>query len=139
MATDMTPVSGRNAEREILARLLDSPKPEFLAIFGRRRVGKTFLVRRFFDAAPVTYFEVVGRHEGSVGDHLRMFADSVRRIAQPRLGPASNGPTEHRGPRFVRILGERGPHRHVRRTAPFSRASAAGPIGGRFTEAPKKR
>ncbi len=40
---------GRNREIEKLTRLVNSPKPEFLAIYGRRRVGKTYLVREHFD------------------------------------------------------------------------------------------
>jgi uncharacterized protein len=44
----MVSLIGRKPEKERLERLLKSPKSEFLAIFGRRRVGKTFLVREFF-------------------------------------------------------------------------------------------
>jgi AAA+ ATPase superfamily predicted ATPase len=39
---------GRTREIEKLNRLVNSPKPEFLAIYGRRRVGKTYLVREHF-------------------------------------------------------------------------------------------
>lgn len=35
---------GRKAERELLQRYVDSGRSEFIAIYGRRRVGKTFLV-----------------------------------------------------------------------------------------------
>lgn len=41
-------VIGRKREIEKLERLTLSPKPEFLAVYGRRRVGKTFLVREYF-------------------------------------------------------------------------------------------
>jgi AAA+ ATPase superfamily predicted ATPase len=40
---------GRKSEQESLKRLVESGKAEFLAIYGRRRVGKTFLIREFFD------------------------------------------------------------------------------------------
>ena len=40
---------GREAEKEDLTRFLESDKPEFVVIFGRRRVGKTHLIREFFD------------------------------------------------------------------------------------------
>ena len=36
---------GRNEEIEVLERYYDSPKSEFVAIYGRRRVGKTYLVK----------------------------------------------------------------------------------------------
>ena len=38
-------LAGREREIEKLNRLVQSPKPEFLAVYGRRRVGKTFLIR----------------------------------------------------------------------------------------------
>ena len=37
---------GRVDEIEILKSYQDSFKSEFVAVYGRRRVGKTFLVRR---------------------------------------------------------------------------------------------
>jgi len=38
-------IIGRESEKEILNSCLNSAKPEFLAVYGRRRVGKTFLIR----------------------------------------------------------------------------------------------
>ena len=40
---------GRNKEREVLQRTYASGKPEFIAIYGRRRVGKTYLVRCLYE------------------------------------------------------------------------------------------
>ncbi len=39
---------GREAEIDIMERLLKSKEPELLAIYGRRRVGKTFLIRTYY-------------------------------------------------------------------------------------------
>ena len=39
---------GRNYEKAELQRIIESDKAEFVVVFGRRRVGKTFLVREFF-------------------------------------------------------------------------------------------
>lgn len=39
---------GRKQEQETINRLVHSKKSEFLAIYGRRRVGKTFLVTSYF-------------------------------------------------------------------------------------------
>lgn len=39
---------GRHKERETLLEWVDSGRSEFIAIYGRRRVGKTFLVRETF-------------------------------------------------------------------------------------------
>ena len=34
-------IIGRRAEQEILRQCIESKSPEFIAIFGRRRIGKT--------------------------------------------------------------------------------------------------
>ena len=41
-------IIGRKQEQEILQKCYDSDKAEFVAIYGRRRVGKTFLVKELF-------------------------------------------------------------------------------------------
>ena len=40
------PIIGRRLEKELLMDCVNSSKPEFVAIYGRRRVGKTFLVKQ---------------------------------------------------------------------------------------------
>ena len=49
---------GRQEEQRILQKALDSPEAEMVAVIGRRRVGKTFLVRSFFKNGVV--FEMTG-------------------------------------------------------------------------------
>jgi uncharacterized protein len=44
-------IIGRKNELEILERLYTSRKSEFLIVYGRRRVGKTFLIDQRFDDA----------------------------------------------------------------------------------------
>lgn len=46
--TKSTAIVGRTYEKSILQQCVDSGRPEFLAVYGRRRVGKTFLVKEFF-------------------------------------------------------------------------------------------
>ena len=46
--TDMSKIVGREREIEELNELYQSDKAEFVAIYGRRRVGKTFLVKEVF-------------------------------------------------------------------------------------------
>jgi AAA+ ATPase superfamily predicted ATPase len=41
-------IVGRAKEQEILKQQVESEKPEFTAVYGRRRVGKTFLVKEYF-------------------------------------------------------------------------------------------
>jgi AAA+ ATPase superfamily predicted ATPase len=42
-------VIGRTLEKKQLAEILEEKKPSFLAIYGRRRVGKTFLIKEYFN------------------------------------------------------------------------------------------
>ena len=44
----MLGIIGREYEIAELQRLKESKSPELVAVYGRRRVGKTFLVREFF-------------------------------------------------------------------------------------------
>jgi AAA+ ATPase superfamily predicted ATPase len=46
MSTDR--ISGRRDEIKVLDKATKSSEPEFVAIYGRRRVGKTFLVRETY-------------------------------------------------------------------------------------------
>ena len=39
---------GREREKQLLDDICESGKAEFVAIYGRRRIGKTFLVDTYF-------------------------------------------------------------------------------------------
>ena len=42
-------IIAREKEQALLGRLLKEPTAQFLAVYGRRRIGKTFLIREYFD------------------------------------------------------------------------------------------
>lgn len=44
----MEKIIGRKSELDLLSKYYDSDRPEFIVLYGRRRVGKTFIVRNFF-------------------------------------------------------------------------------------------
>jgi AAA+ ATPase superfamily predicted ATPase len=44
----MDNIIGRTEETKRLTNYMSSDKAEFVAVFGRRRVGKTFLIKHFF-------------------------------------------------------------------------------------------
>lgn len=69
-------IIGRKNETAILTKALRSPDPEFIAVYGRRRVGKTFLVREFFEDN--ICFEMVGVHQASLKEQLKNFAHSLK-------------------------------------------------------------
>jgi len=52
----MKDLIGRKAEIKRLTEYVDSGKAELLAIYGRRRVGKTFLIKQFFNEKFTFYF-----------------------------------------------------------------------------------
>jgi len=56
----MTSLIGRKDEQDLMRSLLNSAQAEFLAIYGRRRVGKTFLVRQVYTKELI--FQVTGIH-----------------------------------------------------------------------------
>ena len=51
----MKDIIGRETEMKRLTEYLNSEKAELVAVYGRRRVGKTFLIKRFFDEKFVFY------------------------------------------------------------------------------------
>ena len=42
-------IIAREKEQAVLEGLLNEPTAQFLAVYGRRRIGKTFLIREFFE------------------------------------------------------------------------------------------
>ena len=40
---------GRKREQDLLLQCLHSKRPEFLVVYGRRRIGKTYLIKEFFN------------------------------------------------------------------------------------------
>lgn len=83
-------IVGRVHEQEVLNRLLKSEKAEFLALYGRRRVGKTFLIRNFFQDAPCLFFHCTGIQNGSLGDQLKQFSKQVGEAFYNGIIPAFN-------------------------------------------------
>ena len=72
-------ISGRKEELKVLERVMLSPDPEFMVIYGRRRVGKTYLVREFFGDS--ICFEVTGMHNVSIEDQLTNFSQALGKAA----------------------------------------------------------
>lgn len=68
----MNKIVAREKEKCKLNELLEAKEPQFLAIYGRRRVGKTFLIREFLRKRGV-YFEVTGVKDASIEVQLKHF------------------------------------------------------------------
>ena len=71
----METLIGRERELQRLSVAADSPKSEFVALYGRRRVGKTFLINQMFRNQYA--FKMTGVLEGSLKDQFAAFADAM--------------------------------------------------------------
>lgn len=69
-------VIGRGKEKEILSSCLESKRPEFLVVFGRRRVGKTFLIKEYFKGRFAFY--TTGIPDEKTRNQLKAFNESLR-------------------------------------------------------------
>ena len=78
-------IIGRTGEQSELRRLGASGKPEFLAVYGRRRVGKTFLIREYYRGSFAFYTSGVAK--GTKRDQLKAFRSSLK-----SSGAAADGP-----------------------------------------------
>lgn len=78
---------GRENEKQTLLSLLDSDKSEFVAVYGRRRVGKTFLVRETFNYNFA--FQHTGLQDANINEQLEEFANSliiagIKKVKRPK-------------------------------------------------------
>ena len=71
----MEAIIGRKAEIKRLTAAVDSPRSEFIALYGRRRVGKTFLINQVFRNQFI--FKMTGVIEGTLKDQFTAFADAM--------------------------------------------------------------
>ncbi|MGE9312149.1 AAA family ATPase [Niabella sp. CJ426] len=73
----MSKFIGRKYELNILQESLHNNRSELIAIYGRRRVGKTFLVREFFRKHLA--FEISGLYNGNMNDQIRNFTHEIHK------------------------------------------------------------
>ncbi len=73
-------IISRDKDIKILQQMLDSDIPEFLALYGRRRVGKTFLIKQFFKEKNVVFFNVTGSKDGPMKKQLKHFTTRLTEV-----------------------------------------------------------
>lgn len=74
---------GRQKELDELNRLYDSKESEFIAVYGRRRVGKTYLIREAFEGRMA--FVHTGKAKGTTATQLAHFQQSLMIYSGERL------------------------------------------------------
>jgi uncharacterized protein len=67
----MSEVIGRKQEKIILENALASARPELIVVYGRRRIGKTYLIREVYKN--YIQFEFSGINKGSLKEQLKNF------------------------------------------------------------------
>lgn len=71
----METIIGREQEIKRLQKAVESPRAEFVALYGRRRVGKTFLINQMFRNQYA--FKMTGVIEGTLKDQFAAFSDAM--------------------------------------------------------------
>jgi len=75
---------GRKAEKETFKHCLSGTESKLIALYGRRRVGKTFLVRKYFKNQVI--FEVAGLHNGDLKEQLAHFYSTLAKYGWQEAG-----------------------------------------------------
>lgn len=89
---------GRENELKTLRALLASEKPEFVAVYGRRRVGKTMLIRRAFENRFT--FQVTALGNAKLSQQLFNFHTALQNV----FPDASNTPTTNWFSAFQKLI-----------------------------------
>ena len=76
-------ILGRRHEQDLIREYYESTKAELVAVYGRRRVGKTYLVRQFFDNDFDFYF--TGSFETPRSTQLTLFKKELERYSGRKL------------------------------------------------------
>ncbi|MCP4751056.1 MAG: ATP-binding protein, partial [Proteobacteria bacterium] len=80
----MGKIIGREVEKKKLSNIINSSEAEFLAIYGRRRVGKTFLIRESFKNRGI-FLEITGQKDAAFRDQLDNFYQAMQEAFEPEL------------------------------------------------------
>lgn len=74
---------GRHKETKLLNKVLESNKAEMIAVIGRRRVGKTFLINNIYKDHII--FEQTGVRNASDEKQLKAFAKKIEILAGEKM------------------------------------------------------
>jgi uncharacterized protein len=76
-------VVGRHRELARIAEIKASREPVFLAVYGRRRIGKTFLIRHGFQGSIA--LELTGMRGGRLGEQLQNFVLALSQASKGKF------------------------------------------------------
>jgi uncharacterized protein len=78
-----TPFIGRKKEQEVLKKALESNEAEMVSVIGRRRIGKTYLIKNFYQEHIV--FELTGVKDAPMEEQLVNFANALQKASKNTL------------------------------------------------------
>ncbi len=70
-------IIGRKEELQELDDIYTSKKAEFVAVYGRRRVGKSYLINNYFSNKKAVFFSALGLQKGSLSEQLEYFTEAI--------------------------------------------------------------
>ncbi|MDF1760674.1 MAG: ATP-binding protein [Coxiellaceae bacterium] len=73
-------IVGRLLETSALEQIFSSPEAELVAVYGRRRVGKTYLIRQFFKQKSTPLFQLTGIHNANLKTQLNEFTKELEAL-----------------------------------------------------------
>ena len=72
---EVVPICGREEEIRVMKKLLQTKESELLAVYGRRRVGKSFLIKKVYKKEIV--YKLEGDRNASNKEQLQNFIDNI--------------------------------------------------------------
>lgn len=81
-------IIGREREKNLIREYCESSKAELIAVYGRRRVGKTYLVKQYFNGDFDFYF--TGSFETPKNTQLRLFQGELERYSNRKWSRATD-------------------------------------------------
>lgn len=70
-------IVGREKEKSILNKILKSPRSEFVVSYGRRRIGKTYLLREYFRASKCEFMHCTGVRNAPLQTQIQKFTEAL--------------------------------------------------------------
>lgn len=70
-------IIGRSKEKKELEEAFASSNAELIAVYGRRRVGKTYLIKNFYQEKKCLFFQTTGIYNGTLNEQLNRFAKEL--------------------------------------------------------------
>lgn len=100
-------IIGRKTEIERLEKYITSNRSEFIAIYGRRRVGKTFLVKELFEGKFA--FRMTGKENVSTKEQLENFGYALGSFKEQAETPKNWAQAFHELSSYIANEVEEGP------------------------------